>query len=131
VLCSLGQFELQCSCDIRAELTLDECYAVRTELTNDHKALTKAMDALLQQLHALQKTQNGHAQSHSRTSAASALGSKAAVHTPAAAAPSQQIHSRPFARIDEVSLDSPASAAGLQVSPILPVQQASRDAPHS
>jgi len=89
------------------------------------------MDALLQQLHALQKTQNGHAQSHSRTSAASALGSKAAVHTPAAAAPSQQIHSRPFARIDEVSSDSPASAAGLQVSPILPVQQASRDAPHS
>ena len=100
------------------QLRTDRMFLVGTELTNDHKALSKAMDDLLQQLHALHKPQNGHA-------AANAAASSKPVHSAAAPgdAPhmsaSQQRHSRPFARIDEVSSDSPAATAGLQVTPDL------------
>ncbi|CAL5221224.1 g3376 [Coccomyxa viridis] len=91
------------------------------ELTNDHKALTKAMDGLLQQLHALQKSHSGKIQSNGHTSSkAPALHSiQAAAGNGAAENSAQQIHSRPFARIDEVSMDSPASTAGLQVGDLL------------
>ncbi len=87
------------------------------ELTNDHKALTKAMDGLLQQLHALHKDQNGKAQPNGHTSSkAPALHSiQADAGHGAAANPAQQLHSRPIAQIDEVSMNSPASTAGLQV----------------
>ncbi|CAK0781700.1 hypothetical protein CVIRNUC_005449 [Coccomyxa viridis] len=89
-----------------------------TELTNDHKALTKAMDQLLQQLHATQKPQNGHAQPHTPSSSRPAQRSEAIVE-PAAPSASQLAHSRPFAKIDEVSEHSPASTAGLQVGDLL------------
>ena len=87
---------------------------LHAELTNDHKALTKAMDQLLQQLHATQKPQNGHAQPHTPSSSRPAQRSEAIVE-PAAPSASQLAHSRPFAKIDEVSEHSPASTAGLQV----------------
>ena len=87
---------------------------LHAELTNDHKALTKAMDQLLQQLHATQKPQNGHAQSHTSHPSRPAQRSEAVVENPARSA-SQLAHSRPFAKIDEVSEHSPASTAGLEV----------------
>ena len=87
------------------------------ELTNDHKALTKAMDGLLQQLHALQKNQSGNIQPNGHTSlkAPAQHSIQAAAGNGAAENSAQQLHSRPFAQIDEVSMDSPASTAGLQV----------------
>ena len=87
---------------------------LHAELTNDHKELTKAMDQLLQQLHATQKPQNGHSQPHTPSSSRPAQRSEADVE-PAARSASQLAHSRPFAKIDEVSEQSPASTAGLQV----------------
>lgn len=75
------------------------------------------MDGLLQQLHALQKSHSGKIQSNGHISSkAPALHSiQAAAGDGAAENSAQQLHSRPFARIDEVSMDSPASTAGLQV----------------
>ena len=101
---------------IAAELIYtDECpHCLPAELTNDHKALTKAMDQLLQQLHATQKPQNGHAQPHISESSRPAQRSEAMTE-PAAHSASQLAHSRPFAKIDQVSEHSPASTAGLQV----------------
>ena len=100
------------------QLKTDRMSPVGTELTNDHKALSKAMDALLQQLHALHKPQNGHAAAYAATSSKPLLCTAAPGDAPHMSA-SQQRHSRPFARIDEVSPDSPATTAGLQVTPDL------------
>ena len=92
----------------------DFLYCLHAELTNDHKALTKAMDQLLQQLHATQKPQNGHAQLHISSSSQPTQSSEGMLE-PAACSASQLAHSRPFAKIDGVSKHSPASTAGLQV----------------
>ena len=73
------------------------------------------MDGLLQQLHALQKIQTGPAQPECHSQKAPVLHSTQAAADSSAATSGQQLHSRPFAQIDEVSMNSPASIAGLQV----------------
>jgi hypothetical protein len=100
------------------QLKTDRMSPVGTELTNDHKALSKAMDALLQQLHALHKPQNGHGAAYAATSSKPLLCMAAPGDAPHMSA-SQQRQRRPFARIDEVSPDSPATTTGLQVTPDL------------
>lgn len=91
-------------------------------LTNDHKALSKQAEQLLHQLHAL-SNQPGS----SGDLAGAAGGSPAAV--PPAAAPAAAAQRQadgggschpaaalpPFAVVDELSPDSPAAAAGLQL----------------
>ena len=76
------------------------------------------MDGLLQQLHALQTTQVGRAQPEGHTPTAPALQSTQATADSSAARSAQQLHSRPFAQVDEVSMNSPASTAGLQVGSV-------------
>lgn len=73
------------------------------------------MDGLLQQLHALQKAQIVRAQPDVHTSETPALHSTQAAADDGAAMLAEQLHSRPFAQIDEVSTNSPASMAGLEV----------------
>eukprot|EP00887_Chlorella_sp_A99_P004437 scaffold30.g4437.t1 len=89
--------------------------AIRTDrhqvivLSNDHKALTSRMDALLHQL---------HAQSHDAGASSSARANGAAPPAPAPAAPAATpvpAAGRPFAVVDEVAPDSPASAAGIRL----------------
>jgi hypothetical protein len=82
---------------------------VLAELSNDHKALTKQIDDLLQTLHAAVKP------SVSRQPASRADAPVAVPHL------AQQPADRPFALVDEVSAESPASSAGIQVTGMLHV----------
>lgn len=88
--------------------------------TNDHKALTRQMERLLHQLHALSNQPGGG----TPAAAAAAAGELARPPVPAAAAPPQGSAAAaqhpaaalpPFAVVDELSQGSPAAAAGLQL----------------
>lgn len=88
--------------------------------SNDHKALTRQMEQLLHQLHALSNQPGSGASS----AAAADAGEPARPPAPAAAAPPQGSAAAtqhpaaalpPFAVVDELSQGSPAAAAGLQL----------------
>lgn len=85
-----------------------------SELSNDHKAVTKQIDKLLQELHAAQKPSVSHAKQEKPVQPASD-----AARQPATAPPVQgdehAAASRPFAVVNSVSPSSPASSAGMLV----------------
>ena len=99
-----------------------------TVLTNDHKALSGRVEQLLHQLHAATAA-GSTSSSQQQVAAASAAAAPAAATTRSAVAPEEPAPARgaggdsaqqgalppPFAVIDELSADSPAEVAGLQL----------------
>ncbi|KAI7839709.1 hypothetical protein COHA_006514 [Chlorella ohadii] len=93
-------------------------HAIITQ-TNDHKALTRQMEQLLHQLHAL-SNQPGGSTAGGAAAGAGEPARAAAAALPAAAAQQTNVQHPaadlpPFAVVDELSQGSPAAAAGLQL----------------
>lgn len=95
--------------------------AVPAALTNDHKALTRQMEVLLHQLHALSSLPGAAAPQPAAAVAARppppvASGQHMAngSGSPIAHQAGHSLH-QPFAVVDEVTSGSPAAAAGLQL----------------
>lgn len=89
--------------------------------TNDHKALTKQIEQLLHQLHALSNQPGSSVAAAAPAGAGAAGGGPSQQAAPAAPATQQSGVQHPaaavppFAVVDELSDGSPAAAAGLQL----------------